>query len=115
MSMGGAVGVCMALYNDGGIDERLDYHRYPRYLPLGFQDPISGPFAGYCRRSFQTLSDPAQHFFPECRYRHVHHENFDHVKQSSVYSEIKLHSSYTGMEFLFRNNHFRNKEISFSL
>ena len=73
MSMGGAVGVCMALYNDGGIDERS----------------ITIVIPAIYRRSFQTLSDPTQHFFPECRYRHVHHENFDHVKQSSVYTEIK--------------------------
>ena len=92
MSMGGAVGVCMALYNDGGIDERSITIVIPAIYLLGSK-------IQYLGRSFQTLSDPAQHFFPECRYRHVHHENFDHVKQSSVYSEIKLHSSYTGMEF----------------
>ncbi len=101
MSMGGAVGVCMALYNDGGIDERSITIVYPRYLPLGFQDPISGPFAGYCRRSFQTLSDPAQHFFPECRYRHVHHENFDHVKQSNSFNFTVKKDTIKIVSFLF--------------
>ena len=76
MSMGGAVGVCMALYNDGGIDERSITIVIPAIYLLGSKIQYLGRLLGTAGVPFQTLSDPAQHFFPECWYRHVHHENF---------------------------------------
>ena len=81
MSMGGAVGVCMALYNDGGIDERSITIVIPAIYLLGSKIQYLGRLLG-------TAGVPSRHY-PILRYRHVHHENFDHVKQSSVYTEIK--------------------------
>lgn len=55
MSMGGAVGVCMALYNDGGIDERSITIVIPAIYLLGSKIQYLGRLLG-------TAGVPSRHY-----------------------------------------------------
>ena len=63
MSMGGAVGVCMALYNDGGIDERSITIVIPAIYLLGSKIQYLGRFVVMLTDPRSFLSYPRHEYF----------------------------------------------------
>lgn len=114
MSMGGAVGVCMALYNDGGIDERAITIVIPAIYLLGSKIQYLGRFARHRRRAFQTLPGSDRHLLHQRRHCHVHHENFDHVICLKMFYQNSVPDNLERSFFFFLTP-FDSKETLFLL